>query len=306
MSYDILGLGCVAVDDVLYVDAYPAADKKVQVQKRVRRCGGQTGNALIAAARLGAKCAYAGTLGDDPLSTLVRSTLEREGIDISAVRTDPSARPIHSTVIVDRLSGTRTIFYDLTGACPAQPGWPYEDLLRRAGCLLIDQFGIEGILEAAQIAGLQHMPIVGGFETANQPGFDRLLFWTDHLILGCDFALSLTGASDVPIAVCRLWPIESKFRTRKAVVVTCGSRGCWFLGRGGNDDPVYMPAFPIEVCDSTGCGDVFRGAYAAAGEVELEEKIRFASAAAALKAQNDDFPCRVDVEAFLARQPSIH
>ena len=35
-SYDILGLGCVAIDDLLYVAAYPPADGKVQVQRRER------------------------------------------------------------------------------------------------------------------------------------------------------------------------------------------------------------------------------------------------------------------------------
>ena len=49
---DILGFGALAVDDLLYVDEYPSADSKVRVMRRERQCGGLTGTALVAAARL--------------------------------------------------------------------------------------------------------------------------------------------------------------------------------------------------------------------------------------------------------------
>ena len=64
-GYDVLGLGSVAVDDLLYVPHYPPADAKLQVRRRERQCGGLTATALVAAARLGARCAYAGVLGED-------------------------------------------------------------------------------------------------------------------------------------------------------------------------------------------------------------------------------------------------
>src|SRR5512133_1848243 len=80
---DILGLGGVAVDDLVFVEAYPPADAKVVVARRERHCGGLTATALVAAARLGARCAYGGILGDDELSRFVEQTLVREGIDVS-------------------------------------------------------------------------------------------------------------------------------------------------------------------------------------------------------------------------------
>ncbi len=49
--FDILGFGAVAVDDLLYVDAYPPPDSKIRVRRRRRQCGGLTGTALVAAAR---------------------------------------------------------------------------------------------------------------------------------------------------------------------------------------------------------------------------------------------------------------
>src|SRR5262249_47191307 len=80
VTLDVLGLGCVAGDDLLYVAAYPPADAKVQVRRRERQCGGLTGTALVAAARLGSRCAYAGVLGEDEDSRFVVDCLRREGI----------------------------------------------------------------------------------------------------------------------------------------------------------------------------------------------------------------------------------
>ena len=55
MTMDVLGLGCIAVDELLYVDAYPAADSKMPVRRWERQCGGLTATVLVAAARLGAE-----------------------------------------------------------------------------------------------------------------------------------------------------------------------------------------------------------------------------------------------------------
>src|SRR4029077_18637111 len=92
---------------------------------------------------------------------------------------------------------------------------------------------------------------------------------------------------------------------RAFVIVTCGEGGVWCAAR--DEAARHFPAFAIEAVDTTGCGDVFHGAYAAAlaKGVKLEERIRFASAAAALKATRhggqEGIPTRTVVEKFLRR-----
>src|SRR5262245_30544732 len=114
-GWDIVGLGCVAVDDLLYLDSFPTPDTKVLLRGRQRQCGGLSGNALVAAARLGARCAYAGTLGDDEASRYLLATLRAEGVDVSTVRIVEGARPIRSAVLIDQSRHTRTVLADLTG-----------------------------------------------------------------------------------------------------------------------------------------------------------------------------------------------
>src|SRR5262249_15119966 len=149
-----------------------------------------------AAARLGARCAYAGVLGDDDLSQFVRANFEGEGVDVTWVRLRPGARPIHSIIIVDERTQSRTIFYDLENVYGAEPGWPEEDVIRSAGALFVDHFGTEGMSWAARIARAAGVPVVADFERGEMPGFAELLGLVDHVIVSRAFATKLTGADE--------------------------------------------------------------------------------------------------------------
>jgi sulfofructose kinase len=89
------------------------------------------------------------------------------------------------------------------------------------------------------------------------------------------------------------------------VALTCGAEGCWFLERGSSAVR-HLPAFRVNAVDTTGCGDVFHGAYAAAlaRGLEVRECLRFATAAAALKATRHGgqagIPTRRQVRTLLA------
>jgi len=63
------------------------------------------------------------------------------------------------------------------------------------------------------------------------------------------------------------------------VVATAGADGAWYGEDEG--DVRHQPAFAVEVVDTTGCGDVFHGAYASAlaRGLGLEERVRFSAAA---------------------------
>ncbi len=297
--WDVLGLGCVAVDDLHYVPAYPPPDSKVRVRRRERQGGGLTGTALVAAARLGARCAFAGVLGDDEDSRFVEDNFRRYGVDTSPIVRRPDARPIRSTIIVDEGGHTRTIFFDLAGSTGADPEAPPADVIRSARVLFVDHYGIEGMTRAARVAREAGLAVAADLERDEFPGFETLLAVVDHLIVSRNFAARRTGTEDPAAAVRYLWADG-----RNAVVVTCGDEGCWYLGADGGE-PVHQPAYRVPVVDTTGCGDVFHGAYAAAlaRGLDLAGRVRFASAAAALKAMRPGaqagIPTRAVVEEFL-------
>ena len=147
---DILGVGSVAIDDLLAVAVYPPADAKARVLRRERQCGGLTGTALVAAARSGARCGYAGVVGTDELSDEVARQFQRVGVDTRWMAREPAARVIYSVIVVDEQQ-TRTIFYDLDGAIGMNPLWPPAEAIRSARALYIDHHDAEMVLRAARI-----------------------------------------------------------------------------------------------------------------------------------------------------------
>jgi ribokinase len=297
-KYDVLGLGVVAVDDLIYLDHYPKPDEVLDISRRERQCGGLTATALVAASRLGTKCAYAGVLGEDTDSEFGIRCLTKEGIDLEHLIQREGARPIRSTILVDSSKGLRTILCDLHGVVGAGNDHPPETVIESTKVLFVDNFGLDGMIRAARIARSQRIPVVADFGVVKDPRFPELLEAIDHLILSLDYALELTGTATKEEA------LESLMSpNREVAVLTDGANGCWALEAGGAIR--QFPSYPVEVMDTTGCGDVFHGAYAAglARGRNLEDRIRLASATAALKATRlggqAGIPDLATVEGFL-------
>jgi sugar/nucleoside kinase (ribokinase family) len=86
----------------------------------------------------------------------------------------------------------------------------------------------------------------------------------------------LTGIKDHAGALQKL-----RRSAHKALVVTLGARGCLAVA---GDQVFHAPGFVVSAIDTTGAGDVFRGAFifGVLNEWPLERTMRFANAAAAI------------------------
>jgi sugar/nucleoside kinase (ribokinase family) len=280
-KFDLLALGAVAVDDLFYIGSYPGPDEKTPILRRERHCGGMSAIAAIAACRLGCKGAYAGVLGRDELSDFAIGQMRREGVNVRHLARRAGVRPIHSIIMIDSKAGTRNIFYDLRGVLGAARDWPPAEVIRSARVLFVDWFSVPGMIRAARVARAAGIPVVADFEQSGLPGFATLLPLADHLIISQTFAAKWTGLSDPRLAVARLWTGQQQL-----TAVTSGAKGCFFVAADNPSAVCHQPAFKVKAVDTTGCGDVFHGAYAAAlvRGLSAPERIRFAAAAAALKA----------------------
>jgi sulfofructose kinase len=303
VSVDILGLGAVAVDDLFYLDEYPRPDTKVRVVRRERHGGGLTGTALVAAARMGRCCAYAGALGGDELSRFILDGLAGERVDTASVVVRADARPFHSTILVDLKGLTRTILSDATGVIGADPSGPAEEVIRSARVLFVDHVGLAGMVRASRIARAAGIPVVADFERRLEPPFDELLVLADHPVVPIEFAREIAGAADGVSAVRALW-----HESRAAVVVTDGTNGSWYTSREQPGRVFHQPAFRVQTVDTNGCGDVFHGCYAAGlcEGMPMRERVRFAAAVAAVKAAQrggqKGIPSRADAERFIVER----
>lgn len=297
--WDVLGFGAVTVDDLIYVEHYPMPDTKVAVLDKQRHGGGLVGTALVAAARLGARAAYAGVLGDDDLSRSVLAEFEREGVDCSPVLHRPDARPIHSMIIVDSTNGQRSILAGFMGVQWRGPEEMPEALIAACRVLFVDHHAVAGGLRAIELAHARGIPVVADIERENEPRAVELAPLVDHLIVGINYARRKTGAED-PAGV-----VRALSGGRACCVVTAGEQGCWYAERGG--EVQHVPALQVDVVDTTGCGDVFHGAYAACiaqGE-PVRRAVEVATVAAGLKATRPGgragIPTRAAIDKVLNR-----
>jgi len=302
-QWDLLGLGAVSVDDVYYVNHYPPSNTKIEIQGVSRRGGGLAGTALVTAARLGARAAYCGVLGDDELSTFTLKELESEGVDCTHVERRPDGRPFHALVIVDSSNGERTILYTGKGVSEPSPDSITEELIGSCQVLFIDHTVVASSFRALEIARRVGATVVADLESRSDPRIEALQASVDHLIVGVDFARAITGSADPDEMVRRL------SRTNRIVsVVTAGDRGCWWARSDGESH--WHAAFDVDVVDTIGCGDVFHGAYAARIAVNdtIENAVHVAAAAAALKAASAGRAGTLSwtaVEAFLRSPPAM-
>ena len=257
-TWDVLGLGAVAVDDLVYVDGYPPPDTKVPIVEERRDSGGLAGTALVTVARLGGRAAYLGVLGDDALSRFAITEMERAGVDCSRVRRRPDARPIHSVIIVDRRTGQRTLFYSLAGVADPEAADITPEVIGACRVLLVDSTVAIAALHAVDVARRAGVPVVADLEHPDGAGVRELVQKVDHLVVGLDFARDVTGARNPEEMLHGLW-----LPSHTACVVTAGDRGCWYLARETGGDVQHHPARRVNVVDTNGCGDVFHGAYAA-------------------------------------------
>lgn len=304
--YDVLGLGIVAVDDLIMVDNYPQPDSKMRGLGEIRQGGGLTGTALVAGARLGGKCAYAGMLGTDELSNWTVAELEREGVDCSLTLRSSDVKPYHAIIIVDINHHTRTIIFTDEGVKIRPKETIDEDYVSKAKVILIDQLGIDVMLHTTLLAKKLGVPTVADIEREDHPQTKELINHIDHLILSTSFAGKLTGKTD-PID-----QVKALHNGRACTAVTAGIKGCYYTTKADKEKVYHQRAFKVQTVDTTGCGDVFHGAYAVgiAWGWDVPKCIRFASAVSALKATKAGgragIPDLETVEKFLSGNPEMY
>ena len=294
-KWDILALGALAVDDLLYVEDYPAAGSKIVVSRRERAGGGLAGTALCAASKLGARTAWLGVLGEDELSSFSISDFRRYGVDCTQILNHADARPHYSVIIVNAKTGARTILALHDGVQEFPAANITEALINDCQTLFVDHHGVETALKAAHFARRLQIPVIADIERMSD-GIEELLPLVDHLIVGIDFARQWTGEDEPQ-------KMAQKLGTKRTCgAVTDGENGSWFAAHGAI---LHQAAFQVPVVDTTGCGDVFHGAYAACivrGE-SIANSMRTAAACAALKAQHpggrQGIPGRETVRKFL-------
>jgi sugar/nucleoside kinase (ribokinase family) len=144
------------------------------------------------------------------------------------------------------------------------------------------------------------IPVVADMEWADWPLVSEFMAAVDHLLVPHHFAIEVTGLQDPAAAIKALTP-----ELRGCTAVTCGREGCYYMTRR-SQTVEHLRAVNVQTVETTGCGDVFHGAYAAAlsrGSA-IPDCLRWASAAAAVYASRpggwEYLPTSQDVDTLLS------
>jgi sulfofructose kinase len=289
VEFDVICVGAANLDTIATVDRIPGDDERQTTNDFVNAGGGPAATAAVALARLGARVAMCGVIGDDESGSLVRSQLQAEGVSTEWLRTDSSASTARAFVLASRSTGARSIVTTLATE-PAVDDIP----VGRSRWLHVDQTGFANAAIALRRTSTQTRLSVDAGNAIQTPS-----------LLGVDLYVPTVQAI---LARYETPDLEHAFRLAIAdgaatVIATSGAAGTFVATPDGI---IRVDAFAVDVVSTIGAGDVFHGSLLAGivSGKSVVEATRFANASAALSCEGVDgrsrIPSRERVEAFLA------
>ena len=259
----VVVLGSLNVDLVASVERHPGPGETILADGRLERfAGGKGGNQAVAAAASGAAVAMVAAVGDDDGGQAYVERLRSRGIDVSAVRT--TSVPTGQAWITVDDEGENAIVV-IPGA-NGEVGPDSLDSLHGLGpgdvLLLQLEVPVRTVAAAARLAhGAGARVVINAAPYAALPHDVAAL--ADPLVVNEHEALQLADSDAQPTSL----------------LVTFGAAGCSWDGERHDGIPVEG----ADVVDTTGAGDAFCGALAAAlaTGADREAAVRAASQAGA-------------------------
>jgi ribokinase len=227
-----------------------------------------------------------GRVGVDPFATMLLARLDADGVGRRFVLEDVDAGTGVADIVVDDDGGSSIIVAPRANGrlSPSDVAAAGAALARAAVVVLQLEIPIAAVTEAAERARSAGRVVVLNAAPAPERALpDALLRCIDVLIvnqteLGAMAGRAVSDAESAAVALRGLTKLGAG-----ALVVTLGEAGA--LVAPSKDAPIFeVPAFPVEVVDTTGAGDAFVGALAASlarGE-PLADAVRRGAAAGAL------------------------
>lgn len=297
-------LGSINVDHVINVPYFAQPGETLSGENYHLAYGGKGANQAVAAARLGAKVAFIGCIGDDEIGTSMKKAFAQDGIDTSHIRTVPQTMTGTAFIQVAK-SGENSIvlarganaYLDEQIVCRSETQIAQSDYL-----LMQLETPLAAVELAAKIAKGNGVKTVLNPAPA-QPLPDCLLSQIDIITPNETETEILTGVrvADEQSAVKAAQVFHQK--GIDCVMITLGAKGV-FVSRQGKSQ--IIQGFPVQAVDTTAAGDTFNGGFVAAllAGKTFEEAVRFAQAAAAISVTRQgaqpSIPSKQETLAFLA------
>jgi len=295
----VLCVGSANLDHVLEIDELPAGEGKQLARASRWSGGGIAATAAVAVTSLGGRATWCGLTGDDSTGLMLTGMLKEAGVEFCDKSVVPEGRTPVAAVLVDA-AGRRWLGWHAGERLDPAAVPPQLPDLVDVDAMIADGWSIPLSTEAFTQARARGIPRVLDFEIAERDGVVGLAGLADHVIFSAEGLVGFTGIGEVDAALCA----AGDRLPDTVVAVTLGPDGsAWMTAEG----VTRVPAPQVHARDTTGCGDVFHGAYALAlaEGLPFPRAAVFATAAAALKAERgngwDGMPNRANTDSLISK-----
>jgi sugar/nucleoside kinase (ribokinase family) len=248
---------------------------------------GTAGGTVIDTAKLGLRSVAVGAVGDDEKADWVLLTMQKHGIDTSAMQRLKGV-PTSATILNVRPNGERPALH-VRGASDHfdVPPSMYEKvfdapIVHLGGTGLLKKLDGPASLALVKEAKRRGRTVTFDLIAANLVTakiVEPLLPYIDYFMPSIEEAKDMSG--ETTPEDCAAFYLN---RGALCCVFTLGADGAYYAHRDGTRK--LSPAYDVKVIDTTGCGDAFDAGFITAlhHKMDVDDALRFAQAAAGLVA----------------------
>lgn len=257
--YDLVGIDRPNIDLNLNVGDFPRPNAGTEIENSSWQGGGKISTGMVAAARLGARGAMLGVLGDDRYGAFCLADFERHGIDTGGLFVRSGFGTSLSVVISDRETNGRCFVWQESACPPLTLEEVHSETIRarylqntRLLYICHTDSVTMAAVNIAKSAGAKIIIDADHYEDTLPAAMEKL-----DIFIGSEFVYEALFGSQSYEKSCKSLLAQGV----SIAIFTLGSKGCVGMDKNGYFE---VPACEVPVADTVGAGDVFHGAFAAA------------------------------------------
>lgn len=269
--------GSINLDLVVAVPRLPGAGETISGPDHQTFAGGKGANQALAARRAGAAVRMIGAVGTDAFSELALANMAGAGVDLSGVRSVDGSTGL-AFIGVDP-AGENQIIVASGANARVEAEW-LKPVLTAADVLVLQgEVTFPEAAKAMRIAQEADAKVIWNPAPVPNADIRPVLDAVGTLIVNETEALELAQHLQLPPGTDVF--LDHMTMADRNVVITLGAKGV-LAGVGGQRFKIASPK--ISAVDTTGAGDAFCGAFAAAldGKADVERALKEGVAAGAL------------------------
>jgi ribokinase len=280
----VVVVGSINMDLVARVVRLPRPGETVSASDVRYIPGGKGANQAVAAARLGARSAIIGRVGDDAFADRLIQSLTLAGVDASHVTaTDNCSSGIALIGVEQSGENAITIASGANSRLSPDDVKRHEAMIASAGAVLVQlEVPVETVAAALELARRHKVLTILDPAPAPRQSLPKAVFEVDIISPNQTEAQCLTGIAVTTIEQAEDSAKKLRERGSRNVVMKLGHQGALVLDADGRT--THIPAPAVEVLDTTAAGDAFTAAMtvAFAGGTSLVEAVQFACVTGAI------------------------